>query len=93
MKGVMSHEEAKRKFDDLGFTVGPHKSYQFALLSEKVNFEIKSEIDQSTLKELLIQPVSDLQKRIDQIVGSLSEDANIAIIPFATATIPNIVRG
>ena len=93
MKGVTSHEEAKRKFDNLGFTVGPHKSYQFAQISEKVHFEIKSEIDQSTMSDLLIQPVENLQDRVDQLLSFLPDNAKIAIIPFATATIPNIEGG
>jgi lactate racemase len=90
MDGITSHAEARAKFIEKGFTVGPHKAFQFAAIAERINFAIKSEIEPSVMKKLLIQPIFDLDKTIENLINSNIHPLRIAIVPFATATIPQI---
>ena len=88
MQGVSSHQEAKDKFQKMGFKVGPHKSFQFAMIADRVNFQIKSDIKTEIMDQLLIQPINDLQQTINVLLQETLSIKRIAVIPYATATIP-----
>jgi nickel-dependent lactate racemase len=90
MKGVTSHSEARDKLIASGFRVGPHKAFQFALIATRINFQIITDISDSIMKELLLLKVDNLQASIDKVIGSFSTPPRIAIVPYATATIPQL---
>jgi hypothetical protein len=73
-----------------GFRVGPHKAFQFALIATRINFQIITDISDSIMKELLLLKVDNLQASIDKVIGSFSTPPRIAIVPYATATIPQL---
>lgn len=93
MRGVTSHTEARDKLLKNGFEVGPHKAFQFALLAEKINFQIKTEIDESIMNGLLLTKIDDLQDAINRAICNCTIPPRIAIVPFATATIPKVSGG
>ncbi len=93
MRGVTSHTEARDKLLKNGFEVGPHKAFQFALLAEKINFQIKTEIDESIMNGLLLTKIYDLQDAINRAICNCTTPPRIAIVPFATATIPKVSGG
>jgi nickel-dependent lactate racemase len=93
MRGVTSHAEARDKLLKNGFEVGPHKAFQFALLAEKINFQIKTEIDESIMNGLLLKKIDDLQDAINRAICNCTTPPRIAIVPFATATIPKVSGG
>jgi len=88
MQGVASHREAKDKFQRMGFKVGPHKSFQFAMIADRIDFQIKSEIKPELMEQLLIPSIDDLQKTIDDLLKKKPTIKRIAVLPYATATIP-----
>ena len=88
MQGINSHAEAREKFLNTGFSVGPHKALQFALIAERINFQLLSNIESKVLQKLLIMPVIDLDASIQKVLNSISYTPRIAVIPYATATIP-----
>jgi lactate racemase len=89
MQGVNSHSEAKQKLNEMGFKVGPHKAFQFAALADRIQFEVKCGIDAETLKKILIHPIGDLNQAVKSYL--LDQPATrVAVVPFATATIPKI---
>jgi lactate racemase len=90
MQGITSHTEAKKVFLDKGFTVGPHKAFQFAMLAERIHFKILTEIDDQLMDRLLIEKIKDMDKGISEEIKNLSCPPRIAIVPYATATIPQI---
>lgn len=90
MDDVHSYAEARKKFSEKGFKVGPHKAIQFAAIADRINFQIKTEIDKALMKKLLLDPISDLQSAIHEYFQSCTHPPRIAIIPYATATIPQI---
>jgi len=88
MQGVGSHKQAKEKFEKQGFRVGPHKSYQFAMIADRIDFKIKSEIEPNVLTGLLIESMDDFGIGITEVLNTSPSISRIAILPYATATIP-----
>ncbi len=76
-----------------GFRVGPHKALQFALIANRINFKIKTEINDSLMKELQLLKVENLQETINQTIRSYTSPPRIAVVPYATATIPQLRGG
>jgi len=90
MNGIKTHGEARTKFIHNGFEVGPHKAFQIAIINERINFQILSEIQPSIMSRLLIEQITDLQKRINDFLSESPYPPRIAILPHATATIPQL---
>jgi lactate racemase len=88
MDNVHSYAEARKKFAEKGFKVGPHKVIQFAAIADRINFQIKTEIDQALMRKLLLEPITDLESAIKKYLKSCTHPPRIAILPYATATIP-----
>ena len=78
----------KEKFQKMGFRVGPHKSFQFAMIADRINFKIKSNIKHEIMGQLLIQPIDDLQQTINILLRETPSIKRVAVLPYATATIP-----
>jgi len=93
MQGVKSHTEARDKLLKTGFQVGPHKAFQFALIAERINFLIKTEIDPAIMQGLLLRTIDDMQTSVNQAIQSFAALPRVAIVPFATATIPQLRGG
>jgi nickel-dependent lactate racemase len=93
MNGMKSHPQVIGHFLEKGFQVGPHKAFQVAKIASIVNFKLYSSIDSELLSNLLIEPISsDLQTEITKSISALPTDARIAVIPYATATIPEYLE-
>ncbi len=92
MKGVQSHSEAIQKFARTGFAVGPHKAYQVAKIASRVHFKLLSSIPPHELRDLLIEPILDLNVEINNILHSRAPEATVAILPYATVTIPELAK-
>lgn len=88
MNGVKTYAEARKKFIQEGFKVGPHKAFQFASISERIKFQVMSDIQPSTMKRLLIEQTTDIQKSVNNFLSGSPYPPRIAILPHATATIP-----
>lgn len=93
MEGITSFEEARDKLFKEGFRVGPHKSFQFGLIAERISYKIKTDIDDAMMNRLLLVKIDDFQEAVNQSILSFNSPPRIAIVPFATATIPQLRRG
>lgn len=93
MQGITSHAEVRKELTKEGFVVGPHKALQFALIAERINFQIKSDIDLLIMKGLLLTTIDDLQTAVNVAIRTFATPPRIAVLPFATATIPQFRGG
>ncbi len=93
MQGVTSFEEARIKLFKEGFRVGPHKSFQFGLIAQRINFQIKTDISNKMMEKLLLIKIDDFQESIYKVIDTFTSPPRVAIVPYATATIPQIQRG
>ncbi len=92
MQGVNSHRQAKEKLVSMGFRVGPHKAYQFAAIADRIQFAVKSTIPVEVMEQILISSIDDFDREIAKVVD-IYPNCRVAVVPFATATIPQMVGG
>jgi len=90
--GMQSHDEAYDRFKKQGFQVGPHKAFLVARDARRVHVLLKSEIPESDVRRLLIDPIAEPQAAIDRVLKSLPANASVGIMPISTITIPEISR-
>ena len=88
MQGVDSIEAVYRKFDQLGFQVGPHKAIQIARILQKHPILLTSNIPAETVQRLLLQPCSSLDQGIQTAFQINPHIHTVAIMPYAVSTIP-----
>jgi lactate racemase len=83
-------QEVIEKFKQLGFEIGPHKAFQIARDSSKVNLLLYSDLDPEFARALLLTPIQDFQRTLDCRLKTYQRDGiiSIGIMPFASATIP-----
>jgi lactate racemase len=92
VKGMLSHESVMEKFRNSEFEVGPHKAFQVAKIASRIHFKLFTEIDLRILKDLLIEPIHSLDREIFELIHRLPKKACVAVLPYATSTIPRIME-
>ena len=92
MIGVHSTDEVFRKFQHLGFRVGPHKAFQVARDAARVKIILVSAIPAEKVHGLLMTPSAGLQEAFSLACQNISrsDDAplRVALLPRATNTVP-----
>jgi nickel-dependent lactate racemase len=85
---IKSVEELFDRFQREDFRVGPHKAFQIARDTARVNFFLISEMPAAFVRSLLINPAESLQIAVNSAVSTLPSSAHIGIMPHANGTIP-----
>jgi len=88
--GKKSSEEVIRKFKEIGFQIGPHKAYQIARDSTKVDLMVYSELEPKFACSLLLNPIQDFQSSLDAAISRLKPGQRVGILPYASSTIPHL---
>lgn len=89
MEGVETYTAVLDKYRQQGFQVGPHKAIQVALIGQRAQICLFSEMPEDLVKKLLLKPVDNLQKAVSAL--NLPDHSRVAILPHATNTIPLVV--
>lgn len=89
--GKRSQEEVIQQFKKEGFRVGPHKAYLLAREATRLNLGYYTEMDETQVRHLLLQPILDLQSAVDNALQGLNPGERVALIPHAATTIPYLV--
>jgi len=90
MNGKSSYEDVLEIFKIEGFHIGPHKAFQIARDASQLRLLLISELDKIFARNLLLNPVQDLQTAIDMALVDLQSGERIGILPHASTTIPYI---
>jgi nickel-dependent lactate racemase len=90
--GKTSSAEVIERFNAEGFRIGPHKAFQIARDASRVRFLFCSEMDESFVRALLLNPVKDLQTALDLALADLQPGERIGVLPHASSTIPYIQK-
>lgn len=93
VKGLRSHESVIEKFRSSSFEVGPHKAFQVAKIAQRICFKMLSSINDEILDSLMINPIHSLENEIVDYINQIGTKTRIAVLPYATATIPTIKEG
>lgn len=86
MRGVTDMDGVLEKFRVQGFSIGPHKALQVALIARRKRIVVISELSPEAMRGLLLTPAASLDEAIAGI--KISRELRIAIMPHATNTLP-----
>ena len=87
MRDVHSPEEIFSKFDEEGFSIGPHKAFLIARQLSRINVYLISHLSRQETERMLFLYEENIQK----VLQNLDTSINIAIMPNAVITVPNFI--
>ena len=87
-KPTESFNDVFARFENEEFRIGPHKAFQIARDAHKFRVMLISEMEDSFVKRLLLEPVENIDVALADVLPTLSSDSRIGIMPIANATIP-----
>jgi nickel-dependent lactate racemase len=90
MRGMRSFTEVEEKFKAMGFQIGPHKAYQLARQAAHYSIYLYSSIPPKKVRAYLLNPVTDISETVSQCLKDAPENPRIAILPYATTTLPRL---
>ena len=87
-----SFSEVIKDFEDMQFEIGPHKAYQLAKQAIKHKIILVSDIDEELVRKMHLMPAKTLRQAYDLAMDALPENPGIAVLPYATHTMPKIAE-
>ncbi|MGB8644373.1 MAG: nickel-dependent lactate racemase [Anaerolineae bacterium] len=88
-----SHQEVLAQFKQEGFRIGPHKAFQLARDSVRERVLMVTDMPSDFVKSLLLTPCKSLDAALALGLADLKPGARIGILPYANATIPELIAG
>ena len=70
------------------FQLGGHKAAAIAMVLERANIKLVSEMDEDFVRSIFLEPCADLQTALDAARAEQGQDAGIIIMPFGGSTLP-----
>lgn len=89
--GKSSHREVLEAFKTEEFRLGKHKAFQISRDASRFNVVLVSEMPADFVRRLLLKPAASLDAALLQTLDVLPPEARIGIMPWANATIPDLV--
>lgn len=72
------------------FVIGPHKAYQLALQARDHYIILVSEIEEKEAVNYMVSPAANLDEALKLASLHLKDDCRVAVLPFATHSIPDM---
>lgn len=85
-----SFPEIIRAFESMQFEIGPHKAYQLAKQAINHRIILISDIDDEVVRKMHLMPANSIEQALELSKNNLPEYPNIAVLPYATHTMPKI---
>ena len=92
IRGKASNEEVIQWFTEEKFRIGPHKAYQIARDASQVRLQFYSEMNTDFSKDLLLNPIKDLQGAVSLAIAELEPGERVGFLPHASSTIPYVMN-
>jgi nickel-dependent lactate racemase len=83
-----NHQAVLDRYATEGYRIGPHKAWQIARDAVRVRLLFVSAMPEELARRLLLNPCASLDAAVSAAMADLPENARIAVMPFANATIP-----
>jgi nickel-dependent lactate racemase len=83
-------EEVIRDFESMDFEIGPHKAYQLAKQALEHEIFLISSMGLEDVERLKLNYRADIQTALDELLADTPKDIRIAVLPYATHTMPKI---
>jgi lactate racemase len=88
LSDVNDLREVFTKFQREGFRVGPHKAFQIAREAVRANLILVSDLPDELAQKFFFTPAKSIDDALEMALSQLPETVHIAVMPFATHTIP-----
>lgn len=75
------------------FELGGHKAAAIALVLEKNDIFLVSEMDEALTRKCFLTPFKDVQSAFDEAIKRLGSDATVLAMPYGGSTLPHAVEG
>ena len=73
------------------FKLGGHKAAAIAMVLEKAEVDLVSELDDDFVRSIFLTPQPSAQAALDHALEKLGKDATILAMPFGGSTLPKVV--
>ena len=93
MAGVHSHQQVLERFAREPFRVGPHKAFLLSRDAARMRTVLVSEMAPELVRRLLLTPATNLDMALERVLPGLPARARVGIMPWASSTIPRVVKG
>ncbi len=74
------------------FQLGGHKAAAIALVLQKANIKLVSDMEDSLVKEIFMEPYHGVQRALDDALREQGEDAMVLLMPYGGSTLPCIIQ-
>jgi nickel-dependent lactate racemase len=88
--GHTTPKEVIKDFESKDFEIGPHKAYQLAKQVMKHEIYLISSMNLKDVESLKLNHRANIQSTLDEVLNGLQKDTKIAVLPYATHTMPKI---
>ena len=72
------------------FKLGGHKAAAIAMVQKKADIKLVSEMPDSVVRSIFMEPYSDLQSAVDDAFAKHGPDASVIVMPYGGSTLPII---
>ena len=76
-----------------GFVLGGHKAAAIALVLQKADIYLVSEMSESLVNEMFMKPFSTVQEAYDSALKTLGNQSKVIVMPFGGSTLPKVIKG
>ena len=74
------------------FRLGGHKAAAIAMVLEKADIYLVSEMESGFVKSIFMEPYSDLQTAFDDAIAKYGSDAKVIVMPYGGSTLPKVTK-
>ena len=74
------------------FRLGGHKAAAIAMVLERAEVDLVSELDDDFVRSIFLEPQPSAQAALDRAFAKLGPDARVLSMPYGGSTLPRIVR-
>ncbi len=74
------------------FRLGGHKAAAIAMVMEKADIYLVSEMEREFVKSIFMKPYSNLQKAFDDAMAKYGAESKVIVMPYGGSTLPEVVE-
>lgn len=74
------------------FKLGGHKAAAIAMVLERAEVDLVSELDDDFVRSIFLEPYSSAQAALDHAFAKLGPDAKVLAMPYGGSTLPTVVQ-
>ena len=89
-KWMTGHEKAHDMIEHISreFQLGGHKAAAIAMVLEKADIYLYSDMDADFVRSIHLKPCQDLQAELDSALSRYGENASVIVMPYGGSTLP-----